>query len=721
MNWYKNLKMMYKVMLPVGLLLVLTLGSIEYFATTKSSDAIDNVARKELDALAGEYGGKILNYMTYAQGQAKGLASTFAQMRRDNIPLSRDVAIAMLVGLINGDSSFIGGSNGWEPNAFDGRDAEFVGTELHDKTGRLIPYAFRAGGSIKVVPLAEYFIPGDGDYYLKPIERRKPYITPPYQYEVDGEMLMLTTIGVPIMLSGKPLGVVCVDLPITNVNKLVSEIRPYDDGYAWLMMPNGDIIYHPEETNINKNVFDIATFEDKSGLRRAMSEGRDFSEIRASTVTGEESMVRYIPIKFKDSGQYWYLAVTAPMDKILAEAHHLNKELMVIGIVAFVLVMIAIVFVARSISKPIGLITDAAKEVAGGNFDVKLDETKFGGELYDLNSSLHNMLSSLIENISKSEKMAEEAHEQTRKAQVALKEADESRAQAENAKREGMLQAADRLAGIVSQVASASQQLTAQIDESSRGSETQRERTAESATAMEQMNASVMEVARNAAEAADSADNARNQAENGGAVVSDVVERINRVQSMTSEMEKGLATLGEQAEGIGQIMNVISDIADQTNLLALNAAIEAARAGEAGRGFAVVADEVRKLAEKTMDATGQVSDFITAIQKGTRTNIEGMSKAAAEVEQSTEYAGKAGEALQSIVSIVEDTAEQVRSIATASEEQSAASEQINRGIDEVNLIANDNAQAMQESAAAVEELMKLGEQLSSLIEELRNS
>ncbi len=721
MKWFRNLRMMYKIMLPVGALLLLTLGSMEYFAMQSSSKAIEKVAKKEISALAGEYSGRILNFMTHAQGQAQGLASTFAQFRRENIELSRQDAISMLVGLIKGDDNFIGGSNGWEPNAFDGRDAEYANTDLHDKTGRLIPYAFRAGGDIKVVPLAEYFVPGDGDYYLKPIERRRPYITPPYPYDVDGKSLMLTTIGAPIMLDGRPLGVVCVDMPITNISELVSKIRPYGTGYAWLMMPNGDFIYHPNKDRIGKNIFDTAKFEDEAGLKRALEDGEPFYEVRVATANSKRSMVQYIPIEFKDSGQRWYLAVSAPMDKILADAHTLTFDLLTMGGIALVLVMIAIFFVARSISKPIGIITAGAMEVANGNFNVRLDDAIFGGELKDLHSAMREMLTGLVENISKAEKMAEEAKDQTEKAQVALKEADEARAEAENAKREGMLHAAEQLAGIVSQVASASQELTAQIEESSRGSETQRERTAESATAMEQMNASVMEVARNAAEAADSADNARTEAENGGTIVNDVVERINRVQGMTVEMEKGLGMLGEQADGIGKIMNVITDIADQTNLLALNAAIEAARAGEAGRGFAVVADEVRKLAEKTMDATKEVGGYISAIQSGTRENINGMTKAAAEVSASTESANKAGEALKGIVEIVEETAGQVRSIATASEEQSAASEQINRSIEEVNLIANDNAQAMRESSTAVEELMHLGEQLTELIEELRRA
>ncbi len=721
MKWFRNLRMMYKIMLPVGVLLLLTLGGMEYFATQSSSKAIEKAAKKEISALAGEYSGRILNFMTYAQGQTQGLASTFAQFRRNNIELSRKDAIAMLVGLIKGDDNFIGGSNGWEPNAFDGRDAEYANTELHDKTGRLIPYAFRAGGDIKVVPLAEYFVPGDGDYYLKPIERRRPYITPPYPYDVDGKRFMLTTIGSPIMVDGRPLGVVCVDMPITNISKLVSEIHPYGTGYAWLMMPNGNFIYHPVEERIGKNMFDLDPSANKEDLHRALAEGEPYFEIRVSAANGKRSMIQYVPIEFKNSGQRWYLAVSAPLDKILADANALTRDLLTMGGIALVLVMIAIFFVARSISKPIRVMADGAMEVAGGNFKIRLDESIFGGELKTLHSAMRAMLTGLVENISKAEKMAEEAKDQTEKAQVALEEADKARAEAENAKREGMLHASDQLAGIVSQVASASQELTAQIDESSRGSEIQRERTAESATAMEQMNASVLEVARNAAEAADSADNARTEAENGGLIVNDAIERINRVQSMTLEMEKGLGTLGEQADGIGKIMNVITDIADQTNLLALNAAIEAARAGDAGRGFAVVADEVRKLAEKTMEATKEVGDYISAIQSGTRDNIDGMTKAAAEVSASTEQANKAGEALKGIVEIVDETAGQVRSIATASEEQSAASEQINRSIEEVNLIANDNAQAMRESSTAVGELMHLGEQLSELIEELRKA
>jgi methyl-accepting chemotaxis protein len=167
-------------------------------------------------------------------------------------------------------------------------------------------------------------------------------------------------------------------------------------------------------------------------------------------------------------------------------------------------------------------------------------------------------------------------------------------------------------------------------------------------------------------------------------------------------------------------MGVISDIADQTNLLALNAAIEAARAGDAGRGFAVVADEVRKLAEKTMTSTQDVGNAITAIQSSTTKSVSGMDNALLQVETATDCAGKSREALQLIVSDVESTAGQVRAIAVACEEQSAASEAINNSIEHVNNMSEQTARAMNESARAVADLAQQAQKLSSLINEMKN-
>jgi methyl-accepting chemotaxis protein len=280
---------------------------------------------------------------------------------------------------------------------------------------------------------------------------------------------------------------------------------------------------------------------------------------------------------------------------------------------------------------------------------------------------------------------------------------------------EKIARAAEAATAISDQVASASEELSAQIEQSSRGTEAQRARTGEAATAMEEMNATVMEVASNASGAAELAEQAKHKAQEGARLVDEVVANINQINIQAEALKVDMGELGKQAEGIGAIMNVISDIADQTNLLALNAAIEAARAGDAGRGFAVVADEVRKLAEKTMTATNEVGAYIKAVQDSAKKNIEGTEATTRAIVASTATAGKSGEALREIVGMVDRTADQVRSIATASEEQSAASEEISHTTEDINRIASETAEAMNQSAQAVSDLSRLAQELKRII------
>jgi len=281
-------------------------------------------------------------------------------------------------------------------------------------------------------------------------------------------------------------------------------------------------------------------------------------------------------------------------------------------------------------------------------------------------------------------------------------------------------QAAAAANTVSDQVASASEELAAQIEQSSRGSDEQRSRTTEAATAMEEMNSTVLEVARSAGTAADLADQAKSKAQHGAGLVGQVVATINGVKDQALSLKADMTTLGNQAEGIGQIMEVISDIADQTNLLALNAAIEAARAGDAGRGFAVVADEVRKLAEKTMNATREVGEAIGGIQESARKNIRNTDATTQAIQTSTELAHKSGEALHEIVGMVDQTADQVRGIATASEEQSAASEEISRSTEQINRIAGETAEAMVQSGQAVSDLARLAQELKTIINNMNS-
>ncbi len=289
----------------------------------------------------------------------------------------------------------------------------------------------------------------------------------------------------------------------------------------------------------------------------------------------------------------------------------------------------------------------------------------------------------------------------------------------ERKRQEQLVQGATEEAMTISnRVATASEELSAQVEQVSRGAEMQRDRVESTASAMTEMNATVLEVAKNAGEASEQSEMTRSKAGDGAVLVGKVVQSINMVNKVAATLQANMQELGSQAESIGGVMNVISDIADQTNLLALNAAIEAARAGEAGRGFAVVADEVRKLAEKTMSATQEVGANITAIQHSARTNINEVNEAAKAVTEATNLANTSGHALEEIVNLASANSSVVASIATAAEQQSATSEEISRAVEEISKIVGETTEGMVQSSAAVQELSRMAQALNTVMSRL---
>ncbi|SCM73112.1 methyl-accepting chemotaxis protein [Desulfovibrio sp. 86] len=369
---------------------------------------------------------------------------------------------------------------------------------------------------------------------------------------------------------------------------------------------------------------------------------------------------------------------------------------------------------SRQLGKDPGQLALIARRVAGGDYSMDNDTSRRG-----VYADIVAMVEALQKHIARSRRESEKAVEQSRMAAEALTKAEASE---ENAKKKtaAMLAAAQKLERVAEAVSAASTQLSARIEQSDRGAVASARRLAEAASAMNQMNATVHNVARNAAQASAASLDTREKAVAGASIVEQAVHSISQVHEVSLRLTENMGQLNAQAQSISNIMNVISDIADQTNLLALNAAIEAARAGDAGRGFAVVADEVRKLAEKTMISTHDVGNAIRAIQESTATSMAAMGTAAAQVSKATGFANQSGQALGEIVTTVEGAADQVNAIAAASEQQSVASDEINRSISTVNEAVQQMAQAMSEASRAVGELMRQTGTLTSLIAEMRD-
>ena len=402
-----------------------------------------------------------------------------------------------------------------------------------------------------------------------------------------------------------------------------------------------------------------------------------------------------------------------------------SLDLSIIALCVAVAVMAVILiggvmFLLRSIMRPITGCSAYAQAVAEGDLDASAPSYALppGNELGRMMDGMQKMVDTLKERIGIAEQKSVEAEEQGRKTSVAMNEALEAQSKAESG-RQALLAMAANVEAVVLRLFSSTEQIAARVDESGRSTEQQRLRVAESLKAMGEMNATVLDVARNTGSAARDSDNARTKASEGASVVQQSVSSINVVQQDTDELRAHMEALGQRADAIGTIMTVISDIADQTNLLALNAAIEAARAGEAGRGFAVVADEVRKLAEKTMSATQEVRSAIDGIQTGTRQSVSTVERTVGNLDKAADLVVHSGEALKGIVDDISHTASQISTIAAATEEQSSASEQITGSLEEINRMAEDTSSSMQEAGHAVNDMAQQARELQHLVEALR--
>ena len=463
--------------------------------------------------------------------------------------------------------------------------------------------------------------------------------------------------------------------------------------------------------------------------RLAQQDGKGFVNlVFPKPGMGDQPKLNYVEVI---PGTPFYVGTGVYLDNVATEKAHLDAAFeetfssqarlfySVTGISLIILLGLG-VLIASGIVRPLRKATDLAHEVSRGNLDVDV-EVRGRDEISRLEDALREMVQTLRANREEIRRQQALAEQQTEEARKAAADADSARLRAEGARREGMLAAADRLEHVVERLSTASTQLTTQLDQASDSAAHSAERLSEAATAITEMNSTVQEVARNASGASDMSAETRQKAEEGAAIVQKSLGSIERVQKGSEALKEDMTQLHTHAQSISQVMSVISDIADQTNLLALNAAIEAARAGEAGRGFAVVADEVRKLAEKTMASTSEVARVVHAIQESTTKSMSAMDDSLQLILQATDFAGKSGEALHDIVTDAETTADEVRAIATASEEQSAASEEINRSIVEVNSMTSEGARVMRDASQAVAELAREVQELRALIVDLKQS
>lgn len=649
-----HIKLFWTALIGTFVVMSLLLGSIAYIAYGASVRDTSALVEAVVKVNAKEVEVELSAGFVIAES----LGSVAIALQRQHA--DRQIADAITLQLIEANPALFGIGHYWEANAFDGRDNDFVNHPNHDASGRYLTYWNRADGTVKTEPLAGYAPESaENQYYYRPLRTLQPWASEPYAYStVSGQKIMMVSLMVPLLRDNKALGVAGVDIPLESINQRLSKIDVYN-GYGALISSNGLYASHPDEKRLSRPADDLP-----DAAKEAIKAGLPYSFQR----DGWGYVLQ--PVHVGTAPNNWSLMVAYPLAAAMENVNGFLWIAVAIGLVALLVLASVLWHLLAWQIRPLSKLTDGVQSW-GGELGLRFrqrskDET---GKLAGAFNQFIERLGSLVGAI---------RHSSTSLMEISHQLGDTTQAVAERA--------------------------TTQH------------------TATEEMACGITALAHSVTEMSQQAEDVEQLARNTEMLTAHIAEDmsltlagITHIDQTMGAVVSAVGDLENRSQQIAGIIAVIRSIADQTNLLALNAAIEAARAGEQGRGFAVVADEVRQLAERTSRSTSEIGDMITAIGSDVHNTVSNVQQIGEAVRHGVTQLTTSAEGVDQIRQHAQDILTRISEVARQTQNQAATGEQLSVAVQGVSRIAEQNDHAIRH---LLDQSRHLRQQAGSLNEQL---
>ncbi|MEK5232521.1 methyl-accepting chemotaxis protein [Lysinibacillus sp. FSL K6-0232] len=664
------MKLLYKILLTILSTIMIVFVIILSVNIVKTNTLAVYDAQQLAQSRASESAYKMQMELNYAMDTTRTLATTLQTMVANNKG-DRDLVNDMLQQLLAQNNTFLGVWTIWEPNAFDEQDHLFINQEGHDATGRFLPYWARSNNNITVAALEDY---ETSDYYLLPKTLKQEIILEPLAYPIDGHEVLMTSTAIPIEIEGQVVGVVGVDISLETLIALNNEITLYDTGYSAVVSYQGTFVAHPSADYINQPVTSMEKYEKTDKILSAIEQGSSYIVEDYATYLQKASFVAVAPIQIGQTTTPWALQVTIPADEVKAGANETMWLSILLAVIGIIILVVAIIWIARHIVKPIIQTAEQVKIIAAGNLAVEPLQVHSKDEIGELAQAMNQMTDNMRELI-----------------QAAADISDQVQLYSDE------LQSSTNEMGIsIDQVVTTTSELATGVTLQAEQATTTLGVTQEVEQKLQTIQMAIEEMQQHSQQTTESSKQGLLHAEQS-------IEGMGTMSAQVTATANVVQRLSDQSTEINRILQVIDAIASQTDLLALNAAIEAARAGEHGKGFSIVAEEVRKLAEESAQATSQIAVIIDMVVKEAVTASDAMQQVVTAMQTNTEYIAANKQALDTILQHIVDTVAQINHVTVAATMIQQETQEAVRAVENMTAVSEQSSAGTEELLATMEQ------------------